>query len=87
MMIANIGDEVIYNGYIPDDIPSYKQSDLTNLIFGELYIVLQVSDHYGEMNDHYPWYKIENKGFRLWYPSISFDRMSNEYIKKKYGLR
>lgn len=85
MDIIKIGDEVVYNGYIPENIPSYKKYDLSRLTLGESYTVLELSSYYGEIDDRYTWYRIEGRGgYKLWYPCISFDIMD---IKKKYDLR
>lgn len=86
-MIVKVGDIVTYNGFIPDDIPSFKKEDLSCLIPEKLYTILQLSPDYGEMDDHYIWYRIEEGEFRLWYPDVSFDRIDNIDMKKKYDLR
>jgi len=79
--IAEIG-EVRHNGYIPEDIPSYKQDDMKDLIFGKSYKVLDIS-----LQTYYIWYRIEENEYKLWYPSISFVPSLREFIKKKYYLK
>lgn len=85
--IFKIGESVIFNGYIPDDIPSYKKDDMKSLIFGGSYEILDISPYYDQNNDNYTWYRMKSEnGYNLWYPSISFG-INKENIKKKYGLK
>jgi hypothetical protein len=78
----HIGDTIIYNGYIPDDVSYDDECFIKDrLIVGNQYKIDEIMTLYG----HDIWYKIISCKIGIWAPSASFNIKYD--MNKLYGLR
>lgn len=77
----NVGDSIIYNGYIPDHVGRRERENIKNsLEIGKSYKVAQITLFSDGL-----WYMVHNGLYPKFVPIESIDLDFN--IKKKYDLR
>ena len=86
MKIPEIGDMIIYNGYIPDNIGNYDKEFIRDrLVVGEQYKVICSKKSSSTFID---WICVNYREIEVWAPIDCFDIKINKiHIKEKYDLR